>query len=89
MPLVASTGPVLEHNGMFIDRHVIKAGPQRTHPHRHAIMGQYRVCTGPMLPASAQYSPGTGNLWHIYRVCFVHNNVPSVTKLLIWLKDLY
>ena len=29
--------------------------------HKHAIMGQYRANTGPMLPASDQYRPGTGN----------------------------
>jgi len=30
-------------------------------PHKHAAMCQYRACTGPMLPTSDQYIPGTGN----------------------------
>ena len=38
------------------------------YPHKHAIMGQYRAITDPMLPASDQYWPGTGPYWHVYRV---------------------
>ena len=30
-------------------------------PHKHAVMCQYRACTGPMLPASDQHRPSTGN----------------------------
>ena len=30
-------------------------------PHKHAIMCQYWACTGPMLTASDQFRPGTGN----------------------------
>ena len=29
--------------------------------HKRTVMCQYRACTGPMLAASAQYMPGTGN----------------------------
>jgi len=38
-------------------------------PHKHAIICQYRACTGPMLATSDQYKPGNGNYWHVYRVC--------------------
>ena len=31
-----------------------------------AGIGQSRACTGPMLPASAQYRPVTGTQWHVY-----------------------
>ena len=31
--------------------------------HKHAVMLQYRACTGLMLAASDQYRPGTGNLF--------------------------
>jgi len=37
------------------------------HPHKHVIMGQCRASTGPMLPASDQYWPGTGMYQHVYR----------------------
>ena len=30
-------------------------------PHEHDVTCQYRACTGPMLPTSDQYRPGTGN----------------------------
>ena len=30
--------------------------------YEHSVMCQYWACTGPMLPASAQYRPGTDNL---------------------------
>ena len=36
--------------------------------HKHAGMCQYGDCTGPMLPASDQYRPSTGNYRHVYRV---------------------
>ena len=35
---------------------------------KHAISCQYRACTGPILPASAQYRSGTGTYWHVYEV---------------------
>ena len=38
-----------------------------TKPHKHAIMGQYLASTGPMLPASDQYWPGTGTYRHVYK----------------------
>jgi len=38
------------------------------YPCKHAGTCQYRTCTGPMLSASDQYMPGTGNQRHVYRV---------------------
>ena len=41
-------------------------------PCKHAVSCQYRACTGPMLPASAPYMPGTGPYRHVYRVKKAH-----------------
>ena len=38
-----------------------------THPYKHAIMGQYRASTGPLLPESEQYWPDTAPYRHVYR----------------------
>ena len=46
--------------------------------HKHVVMCQYRACTGPMLAASDQYRPGTGNYRHVYRVCGVDLNANNL-----------
>ena len=38
------------------------------------------TCTGPMLPASDQYRPGTGNLWHVYRDTILTISMFSMSK---------
>ena len=41
--------------------HMIHISPREyLHPCKCAVMGQYRTSTGPMLPSSDQYWPGTG-----------------------------
>ena len=75
-----STGPILAHYGMFKVM-LLQGVLHRKYfasfqlPYKHAITGQYWACTGPMLPASDQYGPGTGTYWHVYRVS---------TSLLSW-----
>ena len=45
---------------------------EEVYPRKHAVMCQYRACTGPMLAASDQYWPSAGTYLHVYEDVSFH-----------------